>query len=93
MLCFKGLWLYDQGKPNTKEAAMVKWMAPKFAADALHAVLLTFGHYGYTEEYPIEQKLRDVIGNEIADGTSQVCKIVLVRELLGRECLPYASTR
>jgi cyclohexanecarboxyl-CoA dehydrogenase len=89
MLCFKGLWLYDQGKPSTKEAAMVKWMAPKIAAGAL----LTFGHYGYTVEYTIEQKLRDVIGNETADGIAQVCKIVLVRELLGRECLPYANIR
>jgi len=92
-LCYKGLWLYDQGKPSTKEAAMVKWMAPQYSANALHFCLLAHGHSGYTQEYPIEQKMRDVVGNEIADGTSQACKIVLVRELLGRDCMPYAKNR
>lgn len=89
LLCYKTLWLRDQDLPHTKEAAMAKWWAPKVAADALHDCLLLHGHYGYTDEYPLEQQLRDVIGLEIGDGTAQVSKIVISREVLGREFKPY----
>ncbi|MCB2185808.1 MAG: acyl-CoA dehydrogenase family protein [Deltaproteobacteria bacterium] len=89
LLCYKALWLRDQGQANSKEAAMVKWMAPRFSVNAIRDCLLLHGHYGYTQEFPLEQRLRDVMGVEIADGTSQVCKIVITRELFGREFLPY----
>jgi cyclohexanecarboxyl-CoA dehydrogenase len=89
LLCYKALWLRDQGLPHSKEAAMVKWMAPRFSANAIRDCLLLHGHYGYTQEFPLEQRLRDVMGVEIADGTSQVCKIVITRELFGRDYLPY----
>jgi cyclohexanecarboxyl-CoA dehydrogenase len=89
LLCYKTLWLRDQGLPHTKEAGMVKWMAPRFAVNAIHDCLLLHGHYGYTQEFPLEQRLRDIIGVEIADGTSQVSKIVASRELFGRDFLPY----
>jgi cyclohexanecarboxyl-CoA dehydrogenase len=89
LLCYKTLWLRDRGLPHTSEAAMCKWWAPKVAVDALHDCLLLHGHYGYTDEYPIEQQLRDVIGLEIGDGTAQIAKIVIVREQLGREFRSY----
>jgi cyclohexanecarboxyl-CoA dehydrogenase len=89
LLCYKTLWLRDQNLPHTKEAAMAKWWAPKVAVDALHDCLLLHGHYGYTDEYPIEQQLRDVMGLEIGDGTAQISKIVISREVLGREFKPY----
>ncbi len=89
LLCYKALWLRDQGLPHSKEAAMVKWMAPRYSANAIRDCLLLHGHYGYTQEFPLEQRFRDVMGVEIADGTSHVCKIVIGRELYGREFLPY----
>ena len=89
LLCYKALWLRDQGLPHTKEAAMVKWMGPRFSVDAIRDCLLLHGHYGYTQEYRFEQRLRDVMGLEIADGTAQICKIVAARELYGRGFLPY----
>lgn len=70
---------------------MVKWMGPRFSVNAIRDCLLLHGHYAYTQEFPLEQRLRDVMGVEIADGTSQVCKIVIGRELFGREFLPYES--
>jgi cyclohexanecarboxyl-CoA dehydrogenase len=88
-LCYRTLWLRDQGLPHSKEAAMVKWWGPKVAVDAIHDCLLLHGHYGYTQDLPLEQRLRDVIGLEIGDGTAQVSKIVIARELFGREFLPY----
>ena len=88
-LCYRGMWLRDQGQPHTEAAAMCKWMGPRFSVNAIHDCLLMHGHYGYTQEFPFEQRLRDVMGVEIADGTSQVSKIVITRELFGREYLPY----
>jgi cyclohexanecarboxyl-CoA dehydrogenase len=88
-LAYRALWLADRGESHTKEAAMVKWWAPKLAADVVHQCLLLHGHYGYTDELPFEQRLRDVIGLEIGDGTAEVMKLVIARELMGRESLPY----
>ena len=89
LLCYRGLWLRDRGLPHTKEAAMAKWWAPKLSVDCIHDCILLHGQYGWTRELPLEQRLRDVIGLEIGDGTAQVSKIVVARELMGREFLPY----
>ena len=89
MLCYRTLWLKDQGLNHTKESAMCKWLGPLVSTQAIHDCLLVHGHFGYSAEYPLEQRLRDVIGFEIADGTAEVMKIVIARELIGREYLPY----
>jgi cyclohexanecarboxyl-CoA dehydrogenase len=89
LLCYRALWLADRGEPYTKEAAMVKWWGPRLAVDTIHQCLLFHGHYGYTDELPFEQRMRDVIGLEIGDGTAEVMKIIVARELMGREALPY----
>ena len=91
-LCYRALWLADQGQPHTKESAMTKWWAPRLAVETIHQCLLLHGHYGYTDELPFEQRLRDVIGLEIGDGTAEVMKMVVARELIGRESLPYRGT-
>jgi cyclohexanecarboxyl-CoA dehydrogenase len=88
-LCYRALWLADCGLPHTKESAMVKWWAPKLSVETIHQCLLLHGHYGYTDELPFEQRMRDVIGLEIGDGTAQIMKIIVARELMGRETLPY----
>ena len=87
-LCYEALWRKDQGLPHTLEANMAKWWAPKAAADAAHQALLTFGHVGYCDEVPHGQRLRDIIGLEIGDGTAQIAKLVVARQLLGREFAP-----
>lgn len=89
LLCYKALWLRDREQPHTKEAAMTKWWVPKISVEIIHQCLLLHGHYGYTEEFPLEQRLRDAIGWEIGDGTSEIQKVVIARELMGREFLPY----
>ncbi|HEY7654975.1 MAG TPA: acyl-CoA dehydrogenase family protein [Methylomirabilota bacterium] len=88
-LCYRALWLADQGRPHTKESAMTKWWGPRLAVETIHQCLLLHGHYGYTDELPFEQRMRDVIGLEIGDGAAEVMKMVVARELLGRESLPY----
>ena len=89
LFSYRALWLADRGQPHTKEAAMVKWWAPKIARETVHQCLLLHGHYGYTDELPFEQRLRDVIGLEIGDGSAEIMKIIVARELMGRETLPY----
>ena len=63
-------------------------MAPKLATEVIHQCLLTIGHVAYSSEAPVGQRLRDVIGLEIGDGTAQVSKLVISRHLLGREFAP-----
>lgn len=81
-LCYRTLALKDAGKPHTAEAAMCKWLAPKTAVDAIHQCLLTHGHYGWSLDLPHQQRLRDVMGLEIGDGTAQIMKLIIAREKL-----------
>lgn len=87
-VCYEALWRRDRGLPHRVEANMAKWWAPKVAVDAAHQALLTLGHSGYSEELPAGQRLRDLIGLEIGDGTAQIAKLVVARELLGRQFAP-----
>ena len=89
VLAYKCLWLKDQGRKHTKEAAMVKWLGPKAAADAIHACMILHGHYGYNMESPLEQRWRDVVGLEIGDGTPEIMKGIVAREAFGREYTSY----
>ena len=84
-LCYRTLWLRDQDLPHTKEAAMCKMEVPVLSTAAVHECMILHGHYGYTKDYPVEQRLRDVVGQEIADGTPQIMKLIVARELFGRE--------
>jgi cyclohexanecarboxyl-CoA dehydrogenase len=87
LLCLQTLWLKDNGAPHSAEAAMCKWWAPKLAYDAVHQCLLTFGHGGY-DRGPMEQRLRDVLGFQIGDGTAQIMKTIIARARAGRAAVP-----
>ena len=89
LLCYKALWLLDQGVRATKEAAMAKSFSPTVAIEACNNAMLTFGHVGYSSEHIIEQRLRDVYGYEFADGTIDIQRIVMVRDFIGRDYLAY----
>ena len=90
LLCYKTLWMRDTGQPHTAEAAMCKWWAPKLAFDAINQCLLTHGHAGYSKDLPYQQRMRDVLGLQIGDGTAQIMKLVIARERVGRVALQYA---
>jgi cyclohexanecarboxyl-CoA dehydrogenase len=87
LLCLQGLWLKDQGLPHSAEAGMAKWWGPKLAYDAIHQCLLCFGHGGY-DRGPMEQRLRDVLGYQIGDGTAQIMKTIIARTRAGRRFVP-----
>lgn len=82
---YRGLWLRDKGLKHSKESSSVKWLGPKYSADAIHECLLLNGHYAYTKEMPLEQRLRDVIGLEIGDGTAQANQMVIAKDIIGKE--------
>jgi cyclohexanecarboxyl-CoA dehydrogenase len=89
LLAYQCLHLRDRGEPHTKEAAMAKWLGPKAAADAIHACIILHGWVGYGQDLPHEQRLRDVIGLEIGDGTPEIMKGIIAREVYGREFTAY----
>jgi len=81
--CLRTLWLKDQGKPHTAEAAMCKWWGPKLACEIVHQCLLTHGHGGYASDYAFAQRYRDVLGLQIGDGTANIMKMIIAREKSG----------
>ncbi|QKY71653.1 cyclohexanecarboxyl-CoA dehydrogenase [Lentibacillus sp. CBA3610] len=88
---YRGLWLRDRELKHTKESASVKWLGPKCSQEAIHECLLLNGHYAYTKEMPLEQRLRDVIGLEIGDGTAQANQMVIAKDIIGKEFRSYES--
>lgn len=84
-LCYRTLWLRDQALPHTAEAAMCKAEGPTLCADVIRQCLVLHGHYGYTQDYPVEQRYRDVLGQIIADGAPQIMKMIIARHMLGRD--------
>jgi len=87
--CMNALWLKDRDLPHSAEAAMCKWWAPLVAQEAIQACLLMHGHAGYSRDLAFEQRLRDVIGLQIGDGTAQIMKTVIARQRAGRSAIPY----
>ena len=79
-LCYRTLRLRDAGKPHTAEAAMCKLLAPRTAYEVIRQCLLSHGHYGYSTDSPHQQRMRDVMGLEIGDGTAQIMMMVIARE-------------
>lgn len=82
--CYYALWLKDHGRPHTTEAAMTKWWGPKLAFDVIKQCLLAHGHTGYGEDLPFAQRLRDVMGLQISDGTAQIMKNIIARQSVPR---------
>lgn len=85
LMSYNALWLKDRGLPHTAEAAMTKWWPPLLAYEAIHACLLIHGHAGYSDTLPFQQRLRDVLGLHIGDGTAHIMKNIIARERAGRE--------
>jgi len=89
MLCYRTLWLKDKGQRITKDSAMVKWYIPQLCFGIVNNLLQNRGAIGYTTECMDEYRLREIRGAMIGDGTVDINKIVVARELLGKEFLPY----
>lgn len=89
LLCYRAFWLKDRKQPFTKESAMMKFWVPQIAFNVVNDCIQNRGAVGFTTETLDEYRLREIRGAMIGDGTSDIMKIIVARELLGREFVPY----
>ena len=82
MLTWRSAWLLDQGKTASIESSMAKRLSADTAMSVATDAVQIYGGYGYTKEYPVEKLMRDAKLLQIYEGTSQVQRIVIARELL-----------
>lgn len=82
LLVYNAADLYSQGKDCNKEASMAKLFASKAAMDVTIEAIQVFGGYGYTKDYPVERLFRDAKVTEIYEGTSEIQRIVISKQLL-----------
>ncbi len=82
LLLLRAAFLKDQGKYYSKEASMAKLYASESANKACYDALQMLGGYGYTNEFPIERFYRDVRITTIYEGTSEIQRLIIARELL-----------
>jgi alkylation response protein AidB-like acyl-CoA dehydrogenase len=83
LMTYRAAWLKDRGKPYTTEAAMAKLYASEVARDVTNDAVQVHGGYGYVTEYKVERYLRDAKLTEIGEGTSEIQRMVIARNLLG----------
>jgi alkylation response protein AidB-like acyl-CoA dehydrogenase len=82
LLTYRAAWLKDQGRRHTSEGAKAKLYASEMARRQTAEAIQILGGYGYTKELPLERHYRDAKVTEIYEGTSEVQRIVIARELL-----------
>jgi butyryl-CoA dehydrogenase len=82
LLVLRAAYLKETRQPFTKEASMAKLFATETARNVAVRAVQMLGGYGYTRDYPVERYLRDVIGTTLYEGTSEVQRIVIAREIL-----------
>ena len=84
-LVYRAAWLQGRGRPATRETSIAKLFATEAAARAASEAVLLHGGRGYSNEYPVERYYRDIKGLQIYEGTSHIQRIVIARELIGKE--------
>ena len=82
LLTYRAAFLKNQGKRITRESAMAKLFASEIAVDVCNEAVQIHGGYGFTKDYPVEKFYRDVKLCTIGEGTSEIQKMVIARQLL-----------
>ena len=80
--CYKAAWLKDQGRPYSKEAAIAKLYATEMAERVIYDAIQIHGGYGYSREYHVERMYRDARLMTIGEGTSEINRLVISRQVL-----------
>ena len=84
LLTYKSAWLLDQGKRNTKESSFAKAFAADLAMRVTTDAVQIYGGYGYMKDYPVEKLMRDAKLLQIYEGTSQIQRMVIAKEIMMR---------
>ncbi len=82
LLLMQAAFLADQGHSFGKEAAMAKLFSTEAANRACYAALQMMGGYGYSREFPVERYVRDVRVASIYEGTNEIQRLIIAREIL-----------
>lgn len=82
LLMYRAAWLKDQGKKTTKESSMAKLFASEVSVRVCDEAIQVHGGYGYTKDYPAEKYWRDSKLCTIGEGTSEIQRIIIAREVL-----------
>jgi len=82
-LVWRAAWLLDQGKPCGKESAMAKFFGSDVAMKVTTEALQIFGGYGYMKDYPMEKLMRDAKLLQIYEGTNEIQRLIISREIIG----------
>ncbi len=85
LLVYRAAWVKDQGLPATKATSIAKLFATEAAMKAASEAVLMHGNRGYSNEYPVERYYRDIKGLQIYEGTSHIQRVIIARELVGRD--------
>jgi len=85
LLVWKSAWAIDNGVRNTKFAAMAKAFAADVAMKTAIDAVQVFGGYGYSKEYPVEKLMRDAKIYQIYEGTSQIQRLIIAKEIFDRK--------
>lgn len=85
LLVYRAAWVKDQGLPATKATSIAKLFATEAAMKAASQAVLIHGNRGYSNEYPVERYYRDIKGLQIYEGTSHIQRVIIARELVGRD--------
>ena len=83
LMVYRAAWLKDRGEPYSTQAAMAKLFASEVARQVTNDAIQVHGGYGYVTEYRVERYLRDAKLTEIGEGTSEIQRMVIARNLLG----------
>ncbi|MGH9750232.1 MAG: acyl-CoA dehydrogenase family protein [Candidatus Polarisedimenticolia bacterium] len=84
LLVWQSAWRIDRGERNTREAAMAKAFAADSAMQTALDAVQVFGGYGYSREYPVEKLMRDAKIFQIYEGTSQIQRLIIAKEIFER---------
>lgn len=82
MLCLKAAWLKDQGLPYAQASSMAKLYASQVAMKVTVEAVQIHGGYGFVKEYHVERLMRDAKITQIYEGTSEIQRIIIAREIL-----------
>jgi len=83
LMTLRAAWLKEHGRPFSREASMAKLLASESAQSVVAKAVQIHGGYGYVDEYPVERYFRDARVQTIYEGTSEIQRLVIAREILG----------
>jgi butyryl-CoA dehydrogenase len=84
LMVYRAAWLKDHNRPHNKEASMAKKLATDTGMEVCTNCVQLMGGYGYCSEFPVERMMRDVKVTQIYEGSNQIQRMIISREIIGK---------